>query len=80
MFDDSRVSIPTESGSGLSEICISARSYLLFYQRRPYVRRQLTWFPQSVPDHIVQKYQRKMDGEDLGQSYVNGNSIFYQNA
>jgi hypothetical protein len=58
IFDDSRVSIPIGSGAELNEIRVSARSYLLFYQRRSYVHRHLTWFPQNVPDHIVQKYQK----------------------
>ncbi|KAF7640302.1 Ubiquitin carboxyl-terminal hydrolase [Meloidogyne graminicola] len=77
-FDDSRVSLIAESGYSFNELHNSSRSYLLFYQRRPYVKRQLTWFPQNVPEHIIQKYQRRFDCDDTDKSYTNGKSIFYK--
>nr|CAD2169365.1 unnamed protein product [Meloidogyne enterolobii] len=59
IFDDSRVSTLAESVTGSSELEISSRSYLLFYQRQPYLQRKLTWFPQNVPEHIIKKYQKR---------------------
>uniref|UniRef100_A0A914MRT7 ubiquitinyl hydrolase 1 n=1 Tax=Meloidogyne incognita TaxID=6306 RepID=A0A914MRT7_MELIC len=78
IFDDSRVSTLAESVTGSSELQISSRSYLLFYQRQPYLQRKLTWFPQNVPEHIIKKYQKKEYAENVDRSYANGNSIFYK--
>ncbi|CAK5074979.1 unnamed protein product [Meloidogyne enterolobii] len=78
IFDDSRVSTLAESVTGSSELEISSRSYLLFYQRQPYLQRKLTWFPQNVPEHIIKKYQKKEYSENVDRSYANGNSIFYK--
>uniref|UniRef100_A0A1I8BX90 Ubiquitin carboxyl-terminal hydrolase n=1 Tax=Meloidogyne hapla TaxID=6305 RepID=A0A1I8BX90_MELHA len=50
IFDDSRVSDLADSFTGASELQISSRSYLLFYQRRHLVHRKLNWFPQNVPE------------------------------
>ncbi|CAK5030042.1 unnamed protein product [Meloidogyne enterolobii] len=78
IFDDSRVSTLAESVTGSNELEISSRSYLLFYQRQPYLQRKLTWFPQNVPEHIIKKYQKKEYAENVDRSYANGNSIFYK--
>uniref|UniRef100_A0A1I8BAJ8 Ubiquitin carboxyl-terminal hydrolase n=1 Tax=Meloidogyne hapla TaxID=6305 RepID=A0A1I8BAJ8_MELHA len=78
IFDDSRVSTLADSVTGASELQISSRSYLLFYQRRPLVHRKLNWFPQNVPENIIKKYQQRLDVENMDRSYADGNSIFYK--
>nr|CAD2191291.1 unnamed protein product [Meloidogyne enterolobii] len=48
LFNDDRVSDKSQS-----EISESNCSYMLFYQRRPFV----PWFHHTVPLHIIQEYQ-----------------------
>uniref|UniRef100_A0A914N690 ubiquitinyl hydrolase 1 n=1 Tax=Meloidogyne incognita TaxID=6306 RepID=A0A914N690_MELIC len=42
------------------EISKSDCSYMLFYQRRPSV----PWFPQNVPENIIEKYQGEKEKDE----------------
>uniref|UniRef100_A0A915LL48 USP domain-containing protein n=1 Tax=Meloidogyne javanica TaxID=6303 RepID=A0A915LL48_MELJA len=55
LFDDNRVSEKSQN-----EICESDCTYMLFYQRR----RSNDWFPDGVPNKIIEKYQRITEGDD----------------